>query len=72
MEKLIDSVLIPIFVVLCAFAVYLLFVVAPVVFYTEAECLKSGYPKAYVTIGLERYCSNLDGVVTVKVEKISK
>ena len=61
---------------LCAIApialllVYLLFVIMPVAFYADAECLRNGYPESRVTIGLERYCMNLDGSVTVKVEKL--
>ena len=48
---------------------YMLFILTPVMFYAEAECLRAGYPKYHVTIGLERYCSTLDGAVTVKVTK---
>ncbi len=64
-EKLVAAVLIPIF----AFLVYMMLVMMPVMAYTEAECLRSGYPKAHVTVGLERYCSNFDGAVTVRVTK---
>ena len=52
-----------------AFFLYMLFVVTPVMLYTDAECLRKGYPKAHVSIGLERYCSTLDGAVTVNVTK---
>lgn len=58
--------------VLFAFTVllfYLAFVMVPVMMYAESECLKLGYPKAHVTVFLERYCSTLDGVVTQKVVK---
>jgi hypothetical protein len=48
---------------------YLMFVMVPTVFYAEAKCLRNGYPKAHVTIGLEIYCSTLDGAVTVKVDQ---
>ncbi len=51
------------------FVVYTTFVIVPVIFYTEAECLRNGYPRSRVTIGLERYCLTLDGAVTVKVTK---
>ena len=44
------------------------FIYAPVRLYTEAECLAKGYPKYAVSVGLERYCVNLDGSVTVKVD----
>ena len=58
--------------VLGLFVLYSMFVIMPVVMYTEAECLRNGYPHANVTVGLERYCMNLDGSVTVKVEKARK
>jgi hypothetical protein len=51
------------------FFLWLMFAMVPVMMYTEAECLRKGYPKSYVTVGLERYCSNLVGDITVKVDK---
>ena len=54
------------FVALILFAVVFLYL--PVRLYAEAECYRRGYPEARITIGLERYCMNLDGSVTVKVE----
>ena len=54
------------------FLLYGMFVIMPVAFYTDAECLRKGFPKSTVTIGLERYCMNLDGTITVKVEKASE
>ena len=51
---------------------WVLVVMTPVMMYTEAECLRNGYPKYSVSVGLERYCMNLDGTVTVKVDKVSK
>lgn len=51
---------------------YALLIVAPVSMYTEAECLRAGYPKHSVTVGLERYCMTLDGAVTVTVKKASE
>jgi hypothetical protein len=57
--------------IVALFMIYLMFVFVPTALYTEAECLRTGYPKAYVTVGLERYCSTLDGAVTVKIKKQS-
>lgn len=54
------------FVLLAAYALLAYF---PVELYAEAECLRNGYPKAQVSIGLERYCTTLDGLVSVKVIK---
>jgi len=51
------------------FMAYVLFIFLPVSIYTEAECLRNGYPNHYVSIGLERYCSNLEGAVTVRIKK---
>lgn len=65
MDRLLHAVVI--IALLCL--VYVIFVVAPVILYTQAECLRKGYPKAYVTVGLERYCSTLDGAVTIQVIK---
>ena len=64
-----DKVLAAIFLPILAFLAYFMFVIIPVMVYAEAECLRNGYPKAHVTVGLERYCSNFDGAVTVKVMK---
>ena len=64
-----------VFVMVAVFGVlllYLMFFWVPVLLYTEAECLRNGYPKAQVSVGLERYCTNLIGTVTVKVEKAGK
>lgn len=55
-------------VVLVGFLLYTIFVYMPVAIYTEAKCLKQGYPKHAVSVGLEQYCMNLDGSVTVKVD----
>ena len=58
-----------IFIPVGIFLLYGMFFIMPLSFYTDAECLRKGFPKSTVTIGLERYCMNLDGTVTVKVEK---
>ena len=67
-EKAIITILIPMFL----FALYVIFVLAPVSMWAEAKCLRNGYPKAATTIGLETYCMNLDGSVTVKVDGTDK
>ena len=36
----------------------------------EKDCLEAGYPKYAVSYDLEGYCMNLDGNVTVKVNKL--
>lgn len=59
-------------VILSVAVLMLLFVYVPVRLYTDAECLRMGYPKSAVTVGLERYCMNLDGTVSVRVERVSK
>jgi len=53
--------------ILGVFFLYTVIVWGPVKLYADAECLRLGYPKAQVSIGLERYCTTLDGSVTVKV-----
>jgi len=54
------------------FMLYLMFFILPVTMYTDAECLRNGYPHSSVSVGLERYCMNLDGSVTVKVDHMGK
>ena len=51
------------------FFAYCLFIWSPVNIYTEAECLREGYPEYKLSVGLERYCITLDGIVTVRVDK---
>ena len=56
--------------VLAAFAMLmlvLLVVYMPVMLKTEADCLRAGYPKYSVSVGLERYCLNMQGTVTIVV-----
>ena len=64
-EKILIGICAPILVMMA----YVVFIMVPVMMYAESECLRAGYPKYYVSVGLERYCSNLDGAVTVKVTK---
>lgn len=66
----IDDVMAGVFIVMGLCIGYLMFVVVPVALYSDAKCLRMGYPKSHVTIGLETYCSNLQGTVTVKVDKL--
>ena len=55
---------------LIAFMLYALFILMPVSALADAECKAKGYPKAEVTYNLRRYCMNLDGSVTVKLEEL--
>ena len=45
----------------------LMFVYLPVMLKTEADCLRQGFPKYNVSVGLERYCMNMHGAVTTVV-----
>ena len=57
---------------ICICVLYALIFIMPVWLHADAECLRAGYLRAIIanaTIGLERYCSTLDGAVTVKVIK---
>ncbi len=53
------------------FVLYTVFIWSPVNIYTEAECLRNGYPEHRTSIGLERYCMTLDGSIIVRVDKIT-
>ena len=69
MISLFDKVMLAIAVPVSLMMSYVFFIILPVSLYADAECLKKGYPKAHVTFRLERYCSTLDGAVTVEVDK---
>lgn len=56
--------------IVVTFLLYVIFVILPVLLYAETKCLKAGYPNTHVTIGLEIYCSNLTGSVTIFVDKL--
>ncbi len=56
--------------VFLAFVFYTVFIWFPYNIYAETQCLAKGFPDYRVTIGLEVYCLNLDGSVTVNVEKL--
>lgn len=55
---------------LAVMGAYALFVYVPVLAYTESKCLEAGYPRASVTVDLDRYCMNLEGAVTVEVKEL--
>jgi hypothetical protein len=59
-----------IFLLVILLFLYALFIWAPYNMYADSACLNKGYPDYRVTIGLEVYCLNLDGSVTVNVEKL--
>jgi hypothetical protein len=68
-ERFLNNLFFAVLIPLIVFFFYALFVMVPVMMYTEAECLRNGYPKYAVTVGLSRYCTNLAGTVTVQVDK---
>lgn len=39
----------------------------PVELSAKADCLAKGYPESRVTYDLKRYCTTLDGTITVRV-----
>lgn len=51
---------------LAAFVMFM-FVLMAVMLKTEADCLRQGFPRYSVSIGLERYCLNIQGAVTTVV-----
>lgn len=70
MERILENIPGIIVLLSVAFCAYAILVWAPVYLYSEAKCLEKGYPKTKVSVGLSRYCMNLDGSVTVKVDKL--
>lgn len=59
------------FLVVIIFGAYAMLVWAPVVVWTERECLAAGYPRAEVTVTLDRYCLDLVGG-TARVDALQK
>jgi len=58
----------------CVVAVFALlvgwmFIMFPVTLHADRKCLEAGYPKSSVTYNFDIYCMNLDGSVTVRVDK---
>lgn len=51
------------------FVMYALFIYMPVYVLNKSNCLKKGYPVAQVDIFLNRYCTTIDGFITVNVDK---
>lgn len=50
--------------------VFVLAVYMPASFRAESRCLASGYPNSAVDYKLNSYCMNLQGTVTVAVDKL--
>jgi hypothetical protein len=69
-EKIVAALFILIFGPMLLFIPAAIFVYIPVTSVAEEKCLERGYPKASVTWNLKRYCTNLDGSVTIKVEQL--
>ena len=44
----------------------------PRALYVESKCLESGYPKSAVDWKLRGYCMNLEGTVTVSVQRVGE
>jgi hypothetical protein len=68
-DRLVPAALLTLAALMLAVLLFGSFVFFPIALHAEAECLRMGYPVARVTVGLERYCTTLDGAVTVKVIK---
>lgn len=68
-DELITALLVILIVASALVMASLMLVGLPATLHAQAECLSEGYPRAHVTYKLERYCSTLDGAVTVKVTK---
>lgn len=54
------------------FVAWLILVMLPVSLRANANCLEAGYPKATVTWNLKAYCMNMQGAVTVRVDRLSR
>lgn len=69
-ECIFEGYLVVLMTIVGAFMLFMIFIFAPVAMNAEARCLEAGYPEFRVTWKLDKYCMNLDGTVTVKVDKL--
>jgi hypothetical protein len=69
LERFMDLVMPPLTIILISLAVLCLIIYVPATLHAEQTCLAAGFPRANVTYNLEIYCTNLEGVVTYKVER---
>lgn len=51
------------------FLMLLICVDVPLSLYTDAQCLKQGYPSSRVTIDFDRYCVTTEGAIVPRVVK---
>lgn len=70
MDRIVPTFLILFVGVFAVYSLYMLLFWLPVSLYAGSQCLERGYPKSEVSIGLEQYCMNLQGTVTVSVDKL--
>jgi len=63
-----ETIIILLFAPIILFMLYTLFIWIPVDLNTQSKCLTQGYPEHRTSIGLEQYCMNLDGSITVRVK----
>lgn len=72
-ELIINGLMYLIMILIIAFPIFSLYTImvwGPVALYTEVKCLEAGYPEYKVTVGLQKYCLNLEGTVSVQVNKL--
>jgi len=69
-ESLLKWCLILAFAAVGVLAIYCFVVLLPATLNAEIKCARKGYPRAVVLFNLDTYCMNLDGSVTVKMEKL--
>ncbi len=51
-------------------SIVVVFIYGPRSLSVDRQCLQSGYPHSKIDYHLDGYCMNLEGTVTVKVEKV--
>lgn len=66
----IEGTIFPIIFTLLAFLLVAAMALAVVSAYADMKCAEAGYPNSKVTINFASYCMNLDGSVTVKMERL--
>lgn len=71
-EFIMEKIALPCIALMTLGVAVFLFVYLPVLVHAEKRCLQAGYPETRITYDFERFCMNLEGTVTIRVDKLER